>query len=289
MSDYLYSLIRYVPDPARMEPINVGVLLQGQEQLDLKLSPRAPSREIDAATYRKWRHFLVEEVRGQELELFQPKKNSPRFFDYLSELCDGTVVLSSAMHLQTSEDRTLQDILEGLFARLVAQPASALSVEAGRPAGRFRQKAESLNFLKRGMKRHAHVSVAGKKLWMAYRQVENGELIAIDKVEVARVLGATANEIERLPRIREHLADFLKNGPGSKRSRFVLVADELLLPFGDQTQEEFAAMQDDLEREISGLKCLGAEIVTTTKGVEQLVGEIDEKLPRVDTAASNEE
>lgn len=280
MREYLYSLIRYVPDPERMEPFNIGVILQGEGRLDLKLNPNAARRkEVDTSSFQHWRRFLVEEVQGESLPLFQPKKSSPQFFRYLESLCEAPVLLSRPLYYSSSETFSFDEALEHVYRRLVAPAELSSAAEAAHPAGRFRQIAEGRDFLKRGMRKHAHVAIGSKKLWMAYRQVNNGELIAIDKVEVNSRIGSTANEIERLPRIRQDLQEFLNPGSSAQPTRFVLIADYLTKPFSEQSDEEFQAMSNDLEQQVDRLGNAGAEIVRTVENVELLARDIDAKLP----------
>src|SRR5436190_24087936 len=86
MFDFRYALIRYIPDPFRMEPINIGVLLQGRGRIDFRLNTQASKKGVvDTATFKRWRSFLDEEVGGKPVPLFQPDKSTPQFFAYLQE------------------------------------------------------------------------------------------------------------------------------------------------------------------------------------------------------------
>lgn len=280
MAEFRYALVRYVPDALRMEPINIGIVLQGKNRLCLKLNTRASSlKEIDTHVFRHWRWFLEEEINGEAMPLFQPRKSSVEFFKYLGGLCEGPVLLSPPLYHAVAAESTFEAVLERLYERLVAPKPSVSVGDGSRPSGRFRQLSEEFNFLKRGMTRHRHVQAGSSKLWMAYRQVDNGERIAIDKVEVANQIGSTANEIERLPTIRDALPQFRARST-DKVARFVLLADQLSQPFTGQPQEEFEAMREDLEREIRALTACGAEVIRSVDQVEAFGREIDEKLPQ---------
>lgn len=288
MDHYRYTLIRYVPDLDRMEPINVGVILQGSGRIDVRLSPHAAKRkEIDTQVYRKWRQFFLEEVRGEQARLLQPEKTSPQFLTYLQQLCGGAVLLSRPLVLEVAQGRPFDSVLEDLYIRLVAPPETTSPAAAHRPTGRFRQIAEERQFLKRGMKRHTHVVVNDQPLWMAYRQVANGQIIAIDKVEVDREIGATANEIERLPHILELLPKFF--GAGRKLpTRYFLLADVLQQPFTDQPEAEFAAMRDELETAVEQVKKAGGEVLRTVPETESLAAQLDQVLPLLEVGAAQE-
>lgn len=288
MQTYLYSLIRYVPVMERMEPINVGVILQGEGLVDVRLSPHAAKRkEIDTAIFRQWRHFLMEEIRGKQIPLFQPEKTSPQFLTYLGQLCEEPVLLSRPLTLQVAPPQSFNDVLEDLYNRLVAPPETTSPAAALRPTGRFRQITEERQFLRRGMKRHAHVTVGSRRLWIAYRQVDNGQAVAMDKIEVNVEIGKTANEIERMPYVLENLPSFLQTGTGRPK-RYVLLADRIQQPFTDQPADEFEAMRDELERTVEKVKQAGGEIVRTVPEAERLATELDRVLPQVQECAGNE-
>lgn len=276
MSEYRYALIRYIANPKRMEPQNVGVLLQGDGQIDFRLNPHASKRgDIDTPVFRKWTSFLQQEVRDAAMPLFQPPRSDVEFLRYLSDLCDSTVVLSPA--LQIISNKPFDDVLESLYDELVAPPESSRAA-ARRPAGRFRQMSDEREFVRRGMKKRMHLTRGNDRFWMAYRQVANGTLLAIDKVEVNTRLDETANEIERLPTIEHHLPSFLKNRKGERPSRFVLLADQLEKPFGSQSDKEYEAMKDDFESAIAKLRSKGAKILRTVEETQELVAEIDSML-----------
>ncbi len=286
MLDYYYVLIRYVPDRERMEPVNVGVILQGSGRLEMRFSPHAAKRkDIETTAFRQWKDFFRTEVEGDHMALFQPEKASPAFLRYLEQLCEGPILLSKPLLVSSDPSKEFEEVLESLYCRLVAPPEVVSPTAASRPTGRFRQLAEEHRFLDRGMKRHAHVMVNGGKLWMAYRQALNGEMIVFDKVEAANHIGATSYEIERLPRIKDFLPRFLNARVAGKATRYLLLADQLLTPFTDQSADEFKAMQDDLEVAVEEIAKLGCKVIRTTPDAEAFAEELNERLPQPSTHA----
>lgn len=280
MTDYRYVLVRYVPDHERMEPVNVGLILQGPGKLDILFSPHAAKRkDIDTEAFRRWKEFFNTEVSGAAAPLFQPDRASPEFLRYLEELCEGPVVLSRSLYLGAEPTRTFDEVLASLYQRLVAPPEIISPSAATRPTGRFRQVAEACDFVSRGMRRHAHIVVASKRLWMAYRQVINGEAIALDKVEVANQIGSTSYEIERLPRIAQMLPKFAGTKIDGKPTRYILLVDDLSKPFTNQSHEEFEAMRDDLQKAVAQIGKKGGQIIGSAKEAEAFAGELDRKLP----------
>jgi Protein of unknown function (DUF3037) len=100
MNQYVYSLIRFVPDLERMEPFNVGIILQSPGRIDFRMSPHAAKRkDVNTAVIQKWRSFLEEEIRGEAVPFLQPPKQSPEFLRYLHGLCDQTVTISKPLFL----------------------------------------------------------------------------------------------------------------------------------------------------------------------------------------------
>jgi len=288
MQNYLYTLVRYVPDFERMEPINVGVILQGMGRLDACLSRHAAKRkDIDTQVFQQWRKFFLDEIRGDATPLFQPEKTSPQFLTYLQQLCEGAVLLSRPLALEVAPSRGFDDVLRDLYNRLVAPPETTSPAAARRPTGRFRQLTEARHFLRRGLKKHAHVMSNERPLWMAYRQLANRQHIAIDKVEVDREIGATANEIERMPLIIDRLPEFLRAGRELPTS-YYLVADELKQPFSDQSQAEFQAMRDELEAAVEKVKNSGGRIVRSLSEAERLADEVDHALPELEASATQD-
>jgi hypothetical protein len=280
MNEFRYVLVRYVPDRERMEPVNVGLILQGLGRIDFRFSPHAAKRkDIDTEAFRRWKEFFRSEVQGAAAPLFQPERASPQFLRYLEELCEGPVLLSSSLCLGTEPSDSFDDVLDSLYQRLVAPPEIVSPSAATRPTGRFRQIAEERRFLHRGMRRHAHVIVGARRLWMAYRQVDNGEAIALDKVEVANQIGPTSYEIERLPRIGEMLPQFIGTTVHGKPTRYFLLADELTQPFTDQSQDEFQAMREDLENAVELIAKKGGRIIRSVNEAEGIADELDDKLP----------
>ena len=275
MIDYRYVLVRFVPDRERMEPINVGLILQGAGRIDYQFSQHAAKRkEIDTDIYNEWKAFFRAEIKGEAAPLFQPDRASPQFLRHLEALCGETVVLSRPLSLSVDESRAFDDVVDSLFRRLVAPREAETPGAATRPTGRFRQLAEEREFVNRGMKRHAHVLVNNDRLWMAYRQVVNGETIALDKVEVGNQIGATSYEIERLPLIADKLPSFV----GEKRTHFLLV-DHLEQPFTDQPDDEFEAMRDDLERCVDRVEKAGGTVIREVNGVETFADRLHDCLP----------
>lgn len=286
MRKHLYSLIRYVPDRQRMEPINVGLVLQDPLGTRVRFSPHAAKRsDVDTEIFRKWKNFFEVEVNGEVDPLFRPPTNSPAFLDHLAKLCDGSMLMSRPLQVIVDDETEPQEVLDGLFRRLVLPPEESDAPETQRPTGRYRELESEFQLLKRGVRRHALVPIEFGPHWRPYRQVPNGKFIAVDKIEVARELGRTANELNALNNIQAFLDVFLKSEVENRQTRYVLVADQLFEPFNGQSQSDFQTMKDDIERTAEIVRKAGGDVFTTPEQSGQFVRQLDEELPRNVAAA----
>jgi hypothetical protein len=188
------------------------------------------------------------------------------------------VVLSQPLALSAPESRNFGEILDALLTRLVLPLDPVSAGEDFRPTGRFRRRANEHDFLKRGMKKYAHVEIDANRHWAAYRQALNGQFIAVDKVEVGREQGRTADELEKIIRVIGLLDGFLNNQIHGKPTRYVLLADELKEPFSDQGADEFKAMQADLDSAVDAVTKAGGQVLRTADQAESFAEELNEKL-----------
>ena len=71
MPHYTSALLRHVPDPARMEPLNIGVFVQDGQDAVYRINGRfVPGAEVkpdfDRANFREWRRFFRSEMTGDQ-------------------------------------------------------------------------------------------------------------------------------------------------------------------------------------------------------------------------------
>ena len=289
MTSYHYSLIRFVPDLDRVEPINVGLILQGGGRVDFKLYPHATKRkEIDTLVFNRWREFFKNEIAGDQLPLFQPDRGSVRFLEHLARLCSDTVVVARPLLWASTEVVEFDEVMNSLYRKLVGPPDVTSPTEAARPTGRFRQVADARSFIKRGLKRRSPIEKDGKRLWLPYRHASNGRVIAIDKVEVRNQLETTANEVERLPLILQHLAKFVDAKREEKPNEYYLVIDEMKAPFADQPESDFDALRDEFDQNVRRVEQAGGNVIRTVTDTESLANLLDETLPPLEPVASGQ-
>jgi hypothetical protein len=270
-----------------MEPINIGVILQGSGRIDFKLSPNAARRkDIETQVYQKWRKFFEQEIGGPAIPLFQPPKHSPDFIAHLGSLCENTITITRPLILANQVPTSFEEALESIYDRLVAPPEQKKR-QPNRPTSYFRQIEDEKEFRKRGMKKHPYIAipgVPGNKHWNAFRQVLNGQDIAIDKIEVGNSVGLTADEIQKLSSgVGSFLTAFLKSRPTDGRpKRYCLIADQLDTKFSEQTEEDYGIMQEELDGIKRLVKTLGGEVLDQPNEIVGFTDEIDRRLPKLD-------
>ncbi len=282
MNDLHYALIRFVPDMARMEPINFGVVLQGFGKIDFKLNPNfARRKDVETPVFQQWRDFLVEEIRGEPMPLFQPQKHSVEFLTHLANLCEQTVSMSRPLFVSAKKDESFEDVLESLFTKLVLPPESPKPDHMPRPTSRFRGIEDEKQFLRRGMRKHPYLTHPGDKRWNAYRQLLNGENIVIDKVEVQNNVGLTADEIQKLASGVESFLDRFLVSSTPAIPKYYLLADDLKEKFTDQSDGDYNAMKDELDCVIKTVESRGGLVLRRAEEVVDLANLIDNKLPQM--------
>lgn len=289
MNDFRYALIRYIPDMARMEPINVGVILQGQGKIDFKLSPHAAKRkDIDTPVFQSWRAFFEQEIRGGAVPLLQPPKDSVQFLLYLAGLCEHTVLVTKPLALSVQQERSFEEELQTLYDRLVAPLEFPKRGQQPRPTSRYREIEEEKNFRKRGMKKHPYLTIGGHRRWNAFRQALNGDNVVIDKVEVGNSVGLTADEIQKLSSgVENFLNNFLQHSSRNVLPRYYLIADRLSEKFTDQSDDDFQVMQEELKRVEEMVRQQGGVVLREPEEVQNFAAEIDRKLPPLEDASKS--
>jgi hypothetical protein len=270
-----------------MEPINVGVIVQADERIDFRLYPHASKRSnIDTGIFNQWKSFLKTEITGEAMPLFQPHRNSPAFLDYLARLCTGPILITRPLIYSVDATVDFPSVLDRLYQLLVIPPDRR--GEQGipdRPTGRFRVLAEDKDLLKRGLQKLVHVKLDDNRRWTAYRQAVNGEVVAVNKVEVDVRQEQTAWEIQAMMPVIDLLPDFLGRRGVDRPTRYYLLADSLNRPFSGQSEDEYSLMRDDLHRVIKGVRASGGFIVESPSEVDALVMKLDQMLPPIEPEA----
>jgi hypothetical protein len=122
-SKYHYAIIRYMPDPARGEGLNVGVVVRSDKEQVVKwnkhFSPnpvKAFASTFDKSIMEEWERFFVEEMDATEL--FDPEKVREDYWDSIRHRCQDQYVLGSTLFVLNNEHE-IKKIAEDLFNTLV--------------------------------------------------------------------------------------------------------------------------------------------------------------------------
>lgn len=201
---YLYQIIRYIPDLRRMEPQNIGVLVQGQSQLRYQLwthfRPGDKKPDFDFVNFRKWREFFEEEVNGPQIALFQPPRHSTEFLEYLQSRCGGNYVVTRPLHVaMPTED--IDEVTEYLYGTLVRSPEE--SEPAERPVQRFREELRAKKLDKnRLLRQDEYVDLPNGEAqlfhWQYDRNHGSNERVLIEPVQWLGRIRITQLELEHV-------------------------------------------------------------------------------------------
>lgn len=282
MNDMRYSLIRYIPDMMRMEPINAGVILQSQHEIDFLLYPHLGRRkDIDTEVYRRWKEFFEEEISGQSFPLFQPPKNSPEFLINLARSCDKTVLVTPPLAIQVDSSVAFTSTLHELYDRLV-KPPEIVHDDKDKPTAKYHEIESTQKFHQRGLKRNTYIS-GHKRRWNAFRHSENDANIVIDRIAIGNKAGEAIADLQKLSL---GLDEFLPEFKSSSNAEYFLIADELKKPFSGQTPEDFDAMRDEMEFVIRTVRENRGKVVQSSAEVSNLGEYLDRHLPPMTAVAS---
>ncbi len=201
---YLYQIIRYVADLRRMEPQNIGVLVQSATQLRHRVwthfRPLGDKPDFDSANFRKWREFFEEEVNGPQIALFQPPRHSPEFLEYLQSRCKGNYVVTRPLHVAMRTEN-IDKVTEYLYETLVRSPEEPEPAE--RPVQRFREELKAKKLDKnRLLRQDEYVDLPNGEAqlfhWQYDRNHGSNERVLIEPIQWLGRIRFTQLELEHV-------------------------------------------------------------------------------------------
>ena len=143
--EYLYQIIRYVPDLRRMEPQNIGVVVQGEFGVTCRFwthfRPLGEKPDFDYVNFRKWREFFESEINGPQIKMFQPPRESPDFLEYLQSRSKGNYIATRPLHV-VMQAESIEQVRDYLYETLVRSPEEEQE-PAEQPVRRFREQLQS--------------------------------------------------------------------------------------------------------------------------------------------------
>lgn len=291
---FLYQIIRFIPDLARMEAKNIGVIVQGGGEVAVK-----PNRQVTkwgkakehTESIKKWFQYFEEEISAPTskpddiivpISTLIPDRRSERFLEYLMKQATGQIKVSRPFALEYRTEKTINTVIDELYRKLVATDTELEETTEEKPSisksitNKFKECSRSKQFYNRGLHQDRHVTLPDGVKWFSYRNFHNGALNLIEKVEFSSDISRTGLEANKL------LFLLREERPKTFGTDYKLTI--LLDPFrrfSKLPDDENEAFRKDRE-EIGNLALAqNVELIENESGVEKLVNFIDEHLPKL--------
>jgi Protein of unknown function (DUF3037) len=275
---FLYQIIRYVPDLTRMEPKNIGVIVQGQTDLRLRLwthfRPGDDKPDFDYANFRRWREFFEEEVNGPQIALFQPPRHSPEFLEYLQSRARGNYLVTRPLHVSMRTEN-IDEVTQHLYETIVRSPEEE-SEPAEQPVRRFRERLEAKKLHKNPLLlRDEYVALPNGEAelfrWQYRKNHGSDELVLIEPVQWLGKIRYTQLELEHV------LSAAKKIREASLRARLIVVIDELVEP-SERAKDSTKRLYENYIEGKETLKQESDEVISKVEQTEILVSRIESDL-----------
>ena len=136
---FRYQLVRHIADLRRMEPQNLGVIVQSRNAIRCKFNPyfgRQPG--FDRDNLHAWKNFFRKEIDGKAVPLFQPERTSEQFLEYLQNQTRGNYSLTRPLELVMNTG-DIEAVIDHLYQSLVRKPEEEPK-NLTRPVSFFREE-----------------------------------------------------------------------------------------------------------------------------------------------------
>lgn len=143
-----YILAKYVGDPMRMEPINIGIFAWAGGKTFAMFMPveQAASYVNEISTYKRWVSYWQETLAEKSIRIGRRapiSKDDPKFLDEFMLTQSGNYLLQDAGEIVHSVRGTqVQKACEFLYSRLVDRKASS---NASLPNGEYTPEPKPLS------------------------------------------------------------------------------------------------------------------------------------------------
>ncbi|HSB08807.1 MAG TPA: DUF3037 domain-containing protein [Blastocatellia bacterium] len=275
---FLYQIIRYVPDLRRMEPKNIGVIVQGQSALKLRLwahfRPGDDKPDFDYANFRKWREFFEEEVNGPQIALFQPPRHSPEFLEYLQSRCRGNYIVTRPLHVAMRTDN-IEEVTQHLYETIVRSPEEEPE-PAEQPVRRFRERLEARKLHKNPLlRRDEYVALPSGEAelfhWQYNKNHGSDELVLIEPVQWLGKIRLTQLELEHV------LSAAKKIRETNFHAHLIVVMDQVVPP-SERAKDATKRLYENYVEGMKILKQESDEVISKVEQTEHLVNRIESDL-----------
>lgn len=282
---FRYQILRYIADLKRMEPENIGVIIQNSREASCRFRTQMGKRpDFDSDNYRRWREFFETEINEPPVPVFQPPRGDIKFLEYLQQRCIGNYSLTRPLELAMPS----ADLIEArnhLFKTLVLKPEEEIG-DARQPVRRLRNELRERKILNNP---HFHerqlFNANGITELVEYYYVRNHGAnlpVIIQPVQILPDISRTINAMERAEAIVNNLR------AAKVRAEISVVVDEMSPPKKEDSDERKWAY----ERINKGKRQLGNQdvaVVDSTGKTVKLSVNIEKDLSEIETPKSQGE
>jgi hypothetical protein len=274
---YLYQIIRYVPDLLRMEPMNIGVLVQSQTQVTCRMfarfQPGDKRPDFDFKNFRRWREFFETEVNGPQIPLFQPSRTSPEFLEYLQSRCKGNYIVTRPLHV-TMQTENIDEVAEYLYQTLVRSPKETDPAE--QPVQRFREELKERKLEKhRLLRQDEYVTLPNGERQLFHWQYDKNHgsnlRVLIEPVQWLGKIRITQIELEHVLMAVDKIRETRFN------AHVIVVMDEVTPP-SERAKDSTKLLFENYMKGKEVLLKKSDRVVSTVAESEDLIAEIESDL-----------
>ena len=271
---FRYQILRYIADLRRMEPENIGIVIQNSEKASCRFHTRLGNRAgFDYDNYRRWREFFEAEINGDAVPIFQPDRASAEFLLYLQERCSGNYSLTRPLELVLDTDN-LEKAETHLFQTLVLKPDDKAS-NSKQPVKRLRSELKQRHILNNPAFHTKQLfKTNGLTELVEYFYVRNhgADLpVIIQPVQISSDISRTINGLERAESLVSNLRE------AKVRTEITVVVDEIPAETNQVTDKEKWAY-DRIIKSKRHLEQQEVNVVDSTLGTVRLVNNVAQDL-----------
>jgi hypothetical protein len=275
---YLYQLIRYVPDLRRMEPQNIGVIVQGDPGVTYRLwshfRPLGDKPDFDYANFRKWREFFEAEINGPQIKMFQPRRDRPEFLEYLQSRCRGNYIVTQALNV-AMQTENIEDVKNFLYETLVRSPQDEPH-PAEQPVRRFREQLQVRKLDKSPfLHRDEYVVLPGGDSELFHWQYEKNHgsnmKVLIEPVQWLDKIRITQLELEHVLSAAKKVRD------ANLHAELIVVMDEVATP-SKLAKDATKRLYENYLKGKEDLAQLSDKVISEVSQSEELVSRIESDL-----------
>lgn len=279
---FRYQILRYIADLRRMEPENIGIIIQDANQDANKVSCRFHThhglrRGFDYGNYRRWREFFQEEINGPPVPVFQPPRSSIEFLHYLQERCSGNYSLTRPLELVL--DTGDLEIAETYLFQTLVLKADDKEKTATQPVQKLRSELKQRQILIHpAFKRKELFKANGLTELVEYQYLRNHGAnlpVIIQPVQILSDISRTINALERAEAIVAHIRN------AKVRAHVSVVVDEIPAPSPDDSDARKWSLEQIQEGK-QKMRSQDVEVVDSTPKTIQLADSIEKDLREIE-------